>query len=100
MVAQVGPLWTVEEYLRLERYSTVKHEYHDGYVYAMAGGSQAHSQIAGTSSRDTRTSPPSASTCWWSTGDARSGCGGATIRGPGPPRPTGRPTMSCWTAWP
>src|SRR5919206_186678 len=47
MVAQVGPLWTVEEYLLLERYSTVKHEYHGGYVYAMAGGSQAHSQIAG-----------------------------------------------------
>ena len=46
MVAQVGPLWTVEEYLLLERYSTVKHEYHGGYVYAMAGGSQAHSQIA------------------------------------------------------
>ena len=47
MVAQqVGPLWTVEQYLQLERYSTVKHEYHNGYVFAMAGGSQAHSQIA------------------------------------------------------
>src|SRR5690348_16681228 len=48
MVAQqqVGPLWTVEQYLSLERYSTVKHEYHGGYVYAMAGGSQAHSVIA------------------------------------------------------
>src|SRR3954447_19076077 len=44
---QVGPLWTVEEYLVLERYSAVKHEYHGGYVYALAGGSQAHSQIAG-----------------------------------------------------
>jgi Uma2 family endonuclease len=48
MVAeQVGPLWDVEQYLRLERYSNVKHEYHNGYVYAMAGGTQAHSQIAG-----------------------------------------------------
>ncbi len=48
MVAQQsGPLWTVEAYIELERYSTVKHEYHDGYVYAMSGGSQAHSQIAG-----------------------------------------------------
>lgn len=48
MVAQqVGPLWTVEEYLDLERYNTVKHEYHGGFVYAMAGGSQAHSQISG-----------------------------------------------------
>ncbi len=46
MVAQrVGPLWTVEQYLDLERYSNVKHEYHGGYVYAMAGGSQAHSTI-------------------------------------------------------
>jgi hypothetical protein len=44
---QVGPPWTVEQYLVLERYSTVKHEYHGGYVYALAGGSQAHSQIAG-----------------------------------------------------
>src|SRR5947199_8337765 len=43
---QVGPIWTVDQYLVLERYSTVKHEYHGGYVYAMAGGSQAHSQIA------------------------------------------------------
>ncbi len=47
MVAQqVGPLWTVEGYLDMERCSTVKHEYHDGYVYAMSGGTQAHSQIA------------------------------------------------------
>ena len=49
MVAQpqIGPIWTVEQYLVLERYSTVKHEYHGGYVYALGGGSQAHSQIAG-----------------------------------------------------
>jgi hypothetical protein len=32
MVAQqqIGPIWTVEQYLALERYSTVKHEYHGG----------------------------------------------------------------------
>jgi hypothetical protein len=47
MVAQVGPLWTVAEYLLPERYSTIKHEYHGGHLYALAGGSQAHSQIAG-----------------------------------------------------
>src|SRR5919197_3200338 len=49
MVAQpqIGPIWTVEQYLVLERYSTVKHEYHGGYVYALGGGLQAHSQIAG-----------------------------------------------------
>jgi hypothetical protein len=40
MVAQqlIGPIWTVDQYLVLERYSTVTHEYHRGYVYAMAGG--------------------------------------------------------------
>ena len=43
---QVGPLWTVEHYLALERYSPIRHEYHQGYVYAMAGGTQTHSQIA------------------------------------------------------
>lgn len=48
MVArQVGPVWTVEDYLTLERQGTVKHEYHGGCVYAMFGGSQSHSQIAG-----------------------------------------------------
>jgi hypothetical protein len=40
MVAQqqIGPIWTVDQYLVLERYSTVTHEYHGGYVYALAGG--------------------------------------------------------------
>ena len=47
MVArQAGPLWTVEDYLCMERCSTVKHEYHGGLVYAMAGGTQKHSVIA------------------------------------------------------
>ena len=45
--AQAGPFWTVQEYLDLERHSTVKHEYHGGRVYAMASGTQAHSLIAG-----------------------------------------------------
>jgi Uma2 family endonuclease len=43
---QVGTLWTVQEYLDMERCSTVRHEYHGGYVLAMAGGTQAHSLIA------------------------------------------------------
>lgn len=43
---QAAALWTVEEYLHLERHSNVKHEYHGGYVYAMAGGTQRHNQIA------------------------------------------------------
>ena len=37
---------TVEEWRQLEQISDVKHEYRDGYVYAMAGGSQAHSGVA------------------------------------------------------
>lgn len=36
-----------EEYLRYEEESLVKHEYIDGYVYAMAGASDAHVTIAG-----------------------------------------------------
>jgi Uma2 family endonuclease len=47
MVAQPSPrLMTVEEYLELERHSDVKHEYIDGYVYAMAGGTSAQSVIS------------------------------------------------------
>src|SRR5664279_2654404 len=37
---------TVDEWRELERTSEVKHEYVDGYVYAMAGGSLAHSRVA------------------------------------------------------
>ena len=37
---------TVEEWRELERTSDIKHEYLDGYVYAMAGGSSTHSAIA------------------------------------------------------
>jgi Uma2 family endonuclease len=37
---------TVDEWRALERSSEIRHEYLDGYVYALAGGSQAHSAIA------------------------------------------------------
>lgn len=37
---------TVEEYLALEESSPVKHEYVDGHVYAMSGGTSAHDRIA------------------------------------------------------
>ena len=37
---------TVDEWRELERTSEVKHEYIDGYVYAMAGGTGAHSMVA------------------------------------------------------
>lgn len=38
---------TVEEYLEMERSSPVKHEYADGYIYAMSGASNAHNVISG-----------------------------------------------------
>jgi Uma2 family endonuclease len=41
-----GPFWTVEQYLDLDEHSTIKHEFHGGQVYAMAGGTQEHSLIA------------------------------------------------------
>lgn len=34
--------YTVEQYLAMERASDVRHEFLDGYVYAMAGESEAH----------------------------------------------------------
>lgn len=40
------PPMSVEEYLELEENSTVKHEYVDGHVYAMAGGTVDHGTIA------------------------------------------------------
>jgi Uma2 family endonuclease len=38
-------VFTPEEYLSLERYSEIRHEYLDGLVYAMAGESPEHSTI-------------------------------------------------------
>jgi len=40
------PLFSLEEYLELEENSTVKHEYIDGHVYAMASGTINHGLIA------------------------------------------------------
>ena len=39
------PVFTSSEYLSLERQSEIRHEYLDGFVYAMAGESPAHSPI-------------------------------------------------------
>jgi Uma2 family endonuclease len=38
--------YTYEQYLALERDSTTKHEFVDGEIYAMAGGSRRHSALA------------------------------------------------------
>ena len=37
--------YTVEQYLEMERASDIRHEFLDGYVYAMAGESEAHGII-------------------------------------------------------
>lgn len=37
---------TVDEYIDFEKTSDSKHEYLDGYIYAMAGGSENHSLIS------------------------------------------------------
>src|SRR5918912_2827853 len=39
------PSFTPEQYLSLERFSEIRHEYLDGFVYAMAGESPEHSAI-------------------------------------------------------
>lgn len=41
------PTMSVEDYLTHEREGDVRHEYVNGYVYALAGASQRHSRIAG-----------------------------------------------------
>lgn len=38
---------SIDEYLEGEQSSNIRHEYYDGYVYAMAGASARHNLIAG-----------------------------------------------------
>lgn len=48
MIASPQHLYlTPAEYLQMEDVSNIKHEYVDGQVYAMAGGSDPHVTIAG-----------------------------------------------------
>ncbi len=42
---ETKPLYTVEEYLNMERDSEVRHEYLDGEIFEMAGESIAHGDI-------------------------------------------------------
>jgi len=46
MAAPIHTNWTVEEYLAFEEQSEIRHEFMDGQVYAMAGASKRHNQIA------------------------------------------------------
>lgn len=46
MIAEITPpLMTVEEYLKLEATAQEKHEYVDGRLYAMAGGTNAQDRV-------------------------------------------------------
>jgi Uma2 family endonuclease len=47
MSAQLQPVYSVHDYLRIERDSPTRHEYIAGTVYAMAGGSEQHNLITG-----------------------------------------------------
>jgi Uma2 family endonuclease len=42
--------YTYEDYLRVEEESIVRHEYLDGQIYAMAGGTPEHSALIGAAS--------------------------------------------------
>lgn len=46
MSAQPKPYVTLEEYLELELHAEIKHEYHDGEMFAMSGGTLDHSGVA------------------------------------------------------
>ena len=52
MAAHPQTRLTPEEYLKLDRASTIRHEYYDGVMYAMAGGSYAHALIIGNLNRE------------------------------------------------
>jgi Uma2 family endonuclease len=41
------PLINEDEYLEMEQQAKFRHEYVDGYIYAMTGGSRAHNKISG-----------------------------------------------------
>ena len=45
MTAAVRPRYSIEEYVRIELYANLKHEYLDGQIWAMAGGTPEHARI-------------------------------------------------------
>lgn len=46
MALQHEHLVSVEEYLAMDRESDIRYEYNNGHMYALAGGTQDHEQIA------------------------------------------------------
>ncbi len=55
MKAQKIPKLSVEEYIKHERESDVKYEYHDGEIYALAGGTINHGMLCGNVFGELRT---------------------------------------------
>lgn len=47
LAQQVMSLISEEDYLKMEENAAIRHEYVDGYIYAMAGGSKSHNKISG-----------------------------------------------------
>ncbi len=45
--AQIRPLHSRQEYYQLDKMSNVRHEYCDGEIFAMAGGSATHALLIG-----------------------------------------------------
>ena len=46
MSAATRPRYAIEEYVRIEEFANLKHEYLDGQVWAMAGGTPEHARMA------------------------------------------------------
>src|SRR4051794_11145014 len=45
-IRESGLLYTIEEYLAMERQAEERHEYLDGYLFLMSGESDAHGEIS------------------------------------------------------
>jgi Uma2 family endonuclease len=52
MAAHAQPRFTPEQYLAFDRSAEQRHEYYDGAVHAMAGGSPNHNHIVGNLTRE------------------------------------------------
>jgi Uma2 family endonuclease len=47
MTITASQFFTIEEYLELEAHSLSKHEYHNGKIIEMAGGTTTHNELSG-----------------------------------------------------
>lgn len=47
LAQQIMPLISEQDYLTMEQNAELRHEYVDGYIYAMAGGSRSHNKVSG-----------------------------------------------------